>query len=918
MTSGHRTENLELSHDEIAKIPGLLEELLEAGQAITSSLELQYVLRQIVKGANTVLRADVSVIYPYRQDENKFSEPVTWGETTAEPKLVDPLPQEGGVASKVIKEEMVIIENLDENPDIASSFTTREGIASFVAVALRTGEETVGVLYVNFRNPHRFTAYELRISKIFADYGAIAIQNARLYESASAELQRKVAEFSKLHQVEERTIAELRALREIDRAILSAGVDLDETLQTLLNSSLKLIGAKYGNLLLVEGDELVIKATTTEPKEEEIGTRLKIGDSVSGLPVIRKEAVVIPDVDQEPLYRRVLEAEYMRSELAVPLMENGRVIGVLNVESPGLNAFTEHHKELLEMLAGQAAIAIKNAQHSDELRALREIDRAILSAGVDLDETLQTLLNSSLKLIGAKYGNLLLVEGDELVIKATTTEPKEEEIGTRLKIGDSVSGLPVIRKEAVVIPDVDQEPLYRRVLEAEYMRSELAVPLMENGRVIGVLNVESPGLNAFTEHHKELLEMLAGQAAIAIKNAQHSDELRALREIDKALMRSALDLDATVDIILHQSMDLVKVKRGHADLKLVNRDGLVIFASTEPEEIGILLSMDNSVAGWVVKHKKPKNVPDVDKEPLYQRTFEGALERSALAVPLITDETVIGVLNIESPELDAFTAHDEDLLMALAGQAAIAMSKAELHRELMKAKDELVQTEMIKAVGETASWVVHKIGNLALSLEWPAERLKDEIDPSNESALEDLQMIEDATRQIVEIKMALLGPLQPTVPEPLMIGDILKDALKLAGIPKDVISQNIAVNLPLVKADRRDLVDIFAELLSNAMDAMECVADRKLELAAYMCKDKNCVEVKVSDNGCGIPPENLDKIWAIGFSTKHAQGGTGVGLYKCTQALCKIDAQIFVKSIVGKGTTFTLRIPLWEGEFDVT
>jgi len=156
---------------------------------------------------------------------------------------------------------------------------------------------------------------------------------------------------------------------------------------------------------------------------------------------------------------------------------------------------------------------------TEALGALRELQSAILSLGISLDEVLQSILETGLRLIGANYGNLLLTEDDELVIRATTTEPRDEEIGVRLSMDHSISGLAAMMKEAVIIPDVDLEPRYVRVLRLEYMRSELAVPLLEDDHVIGVLNVESPRPNAFTEPDQDLLQTLARQAAITIRNA---------------------------------------------------------------------------------------------------------------------------------------------------------------------------------------------------------------------------------------------------------------------------------------------------------------------------------------------------------------------------------------------------------------
>ncbi len=382
------------------------------------------------------------------------------------------------------------------------------------------------------------------------------------------------------------------------------------------------------------------------------------------------------------------------------------------------------------------------------LKFLREIDKAILNTTARLDETLKIVLDGSLQLLNAHHGQLFLLESDKLVVVATTTKPAERELGKRLKVDNSASGLAVERKSTVIIANVDQEPRYQRMLDEEYMRSEIAVPLVQNGRLFGVLNIESPVLNAFSKHDKDILETLAGQAAIAIIRTQEQLELR--------------------------------------------------------------------------------------------------------------------------------------------------------------------QTRMIKGIGKTASWLVHKIGNIALNIQWPAERLIEEVDPNDESQQEDLQMILDGAYQIIEMKKALLKPIQRSVNlDSVSVGDTVKKAMENVNAPHSISHIDIPADLPLVKTDGGYLIEIFEELYHNALDAMQNAAEKNVMIKAYVHQDKTCIEIKFADTGTGIHPEAIDEVWAIGFTTKQEQSGTGLGLYMVAQAMDQMGAKIFVESIVDRGTTFTIRIPIW-------
>lgn len=781
-----------------------------------------------------------------------------------------------------IRKEAVLIPDVEQEL-LYQRILQDEHMRSELAVPLISDSHVIGVLNIESPNLNAFTDYDKELLQTLANLAALAIQNSR--------------------------VNDLAILSEIDRNILSSSFSLDQTLQTILDESLRLIKAQHGHLTLLEGQELVIKATSSQSKDRELGQKLDINNSVSGKSLSQMDAVLIPNVDKEPLYQRILSDEYMRSELVVPLIEDGRAIGVINIESSEINAFTEKDKELLKALAGRAAAAVNNARSTDELKILREIDKKILSSTVNLEQTLETILTESLRLIDAKYGLLLLVKGEELIVKATTSHIKNKDLGTRLQKDNSISGRAVIQKCPILVENVEQDPSYQRVLQDEYMRSNLAVPLINDDHVIGVINIESTKLNAFTERDIKLIQAMANQAVIAIREAQSNQILKELRAIDSDILSSGINLNRarrTIQSILERTLRLIDADS--CDISIVEGSELLIKASTLHTFLGDKLDIDNSISGLAVKQSKPVYIPfDVSKDPLYKRAPADQVMQSEYVVPVAINGTVFAVFNVESVRPDAFTDNDKEIVQALAGQAAIALKNSQ-------SAEELKQTELIKASGDTAMWLTHKIGNLALGIGWPVERLREETDPLNISALEDLMMIKEAARQIVGLKNDLMAPFQVSKTESISIIDIFNEAIEFTQIPKIIISQTVLGNLPSFQASRRDMLDVFAELLNNAMNAMEEVEEKRIEFSAYRSHEEaqNFIVVKLSDNGYGISPEKIDQIWALGFTTKRDQGGTGFGMYKCAQLLHKIDARIFVESEIEQGTIFTLHFPIDE------
>jgi GAF domain-containing protein len=315
----------------------------------------------IVRGAAELLSADIVVIYPYDVAKHEFMQDrvVIGGKSKGET-----LKQAGPAvfATKVVEQGIIAVEDMPttkdylSSEDVGGSFIERENIKAFAGVALRVGGETVGVLYINFRTRHRFTEEEKQIIKLFASQAAIAIQNARLY--------------SQTRDVLDQRTLQLEALREVDRAI-SATLDLDEALNLILDKAIELTSAHAGYIHMVDTQnaELVTRASRGADEERQ-RRRIKPGEGITGWVAQHRHSMLVPDVRQDPRYLSIIPG--MMSELAVPLMSGGELIGVLNVESQMVNAFSSDDLRLLEALASQSVIAIKNATLFAETRKRAE------------------------------------------------------------------------------------------------------------------------------------------------------------------------------------------------------------------------------------------------------------------------------------------------------------------------------------------------------------------------------------------------------------------------------------------------------------------------------------------------------------------------------------------------------------------
>ncbi|MBS1815715.1 MAG: SpoIIE family protein phosphatase [Acidobacteria bacterium] len=252
--------------------------------------------------------------------------------------------------------------------------------------------------------------------------------------------------------------------------------------------------------------------------------RLKMGQGIAGQAAARREAVRVDDVSVAENY--INANPDVRSELAVPLIIKNKVIGVLDIESEQLAHFTPEHQQLLELVASRMAIAIENARlytrvsrQAQTLLVLNEISREITSI-LDLDDLLERVGALLKRVVDFQMFTILLwSESQQQFVHRFSTrfgERVTRERNTPLGVG--IIGTAAKERTPILAPDVRKDPRY--VETNPEVRSELSVPLLYKGTVIGVLDLEHTRVNYYNEDHQRTLVTLAGQVAIAITNAR--------------------------------------------------------------------------------------------------------------------------------------------------------------------------------------------------------------------------------------------------------------------------------------------------------------------------------------------------------------------------------------------------------------
>jgi sigma-B regulation protein RsbU (phosphoserine phosphatase) len=325
----------------------------------------------------------------------------------------------------------------------------------------------------------------------------------------------------------------LTTLFDLGRQV-TAVLDLDDLLQHIPQLIRRLISFEAFAVYLLDErrGELRAAYSVGYPATDK-PVRLKPGTGLVGVAVTTEQPVLVNDVKADPRYIEFVPG--MNSEIVVPLLHKSRPIGALNILSQHRDHFTLHDVAIVRQFGAHVAVALVNARLFDRSRrdaeafeTLAEIGHEVASV-LDLDELFSRIAQLAKRVIDYRTFGILLLneETGELEMKLAVQYGEKVEV-PRVRLGEGLVGYAALHREPVLVSDVSQDPRYIKLVPD--VRSELAIPLLLKDRCIGVVDLESPELDAFSKREVEILTLLASQAAVAIENARLYEEIRANEE----------------------------------------------------------------------------------------------------------------------------------------------------------------------------------------------------------------------------------------------------------------------------------------------------------------------------------------------------------------------------------------------------
>lgn len=872
----------------------------------------------------------------------------------------------------------------------------RLGFRAILATPLLQEGKAIGALMIRRIEARPFSDSQIGLLKTFANQAVIAIGNVRLFE----EVQARTAELGEALQQQ-------TATADVLKVISRSAFDLQSVLQTLIDSAVRLCGAKTSGIFMRDGDVFRLAAGYDQTPEyrayEEANPSPMSRQSWVGRTALDKAVVHIPDVTKDTEHG-LPEAPRLggySAVLCVPLMREGSVIGVFAMTRPEPGPFTESQIELVQTFADQAVIAIENVRLFEEVQArtaelseslqqqtaTADVLKAISRSTFDLRAVLDALAESVTRLCEADNASIVRETDGKFVEAASYGYPAEleEYFSGFVHVPGRGTGVGRVLLEgnAVQIPDVLADADYT-LWEGQRLggyRTVLAVPLLREGVPIGVFSLTRSTVRPFTERQIELVETFADQAVIAIENVRLFDEVQArtaelseslqlqtaTADVLKAISRSTFDLQPVLDTLAESAAKLCDadtsvIFKREGDLyrwsaEYGNLPEAATFAKANP-----FAASRDSVTGRVALEARAVHVSDVLADPDYGATQLQKLGgyRTILCVPILREGAPVGVFALTRSQVRDFTPRQIELVETFADQSGIAIENVRLFDEvqartrelsrsledLRTAQDRLVQTEKLASLGQLTAGIAHEIKN-PLNFVNNFSTLSGELIDDLNSVLAGAPLEASVREEVGELTAILKSNLDKVVQHgkradsivrnmllhsragsgehrAIDINAIVEESLNLAyhGARAEkpgfnvTLTRNFDPQAGDVDLYPQEITRVLLNLISNGFyatakrSAAANGAGYEPTLSATTMSLGDRVEIRIRDNGTGIPPEVKEKMFNPFFTTKPAGEGTGLGLSLSHDIIVKQHAgTIDVISQPGEFTEFRIVLP---------
>lgn len=912
-----------------------LSQLDKTGQVITQHLESDTILQATVENVRSATMADIVVLFLFDQTRRRFQLPPSVSGQLHDPdSLLLMSPQRADDIAKLMlhREEPVFVkqssslatELLEDLSVRTGNFAEREEIASTAAIPLRVNNETVGVLFVNFRLPQRFDSPQKLLIEGLGHYIAVAIKNAQTFEKLRL-----------------RRTSELDILQHVDRE-LNRMLDLQSILDKILELANKQIDATTATITLYDAKkhEFRIASVISDNAEQRLTYTIPLqAHSIMRWVMDHKQSVRAANVHTEAPWCDIYFPTKLGtvSELDVPLLDGDDFVGIINFEHSKEGAFSAYEQTFLETLAGHTVLAVKKAQAYEnekrfvqEAQLLNEISKEITSQ-LRFERVFALILEKAMQLTGAAQGAFILYEREfDTLHVVDSLGMRDDLIGKVITFDQGIVGYVARTREMLDINPREEPWCYIYLDWVPDTRSELAIPMLAGDELRGVLNFESPEPSHFDERDVRLLKALAALAVVALQNAERYEKAQKEASRFALLYQVGQDLSNINEIAQQEEAFSIVHKiiaECYPDSHVITRhyreeSQQLTIVCCSPQELPVTQGIPSTESpcnfrfnidilhGEHIIHDIKLPAHASVRPALHDQSI-----RSMIIIPTCFKNRYYGRLELYNYKVGHFREPDVQFIRGLSHQLASTLYRMQTNQERQEFETRVTVAEAMSTIGHSAFELTHRLGNDLGLVPTYVEAIQNELDQQsthNHNISKKLSDIRHSTQKVLTLSKKLKNDLSGMKKRDQHTGEAVSispgvlfvDAISaMPEIPKEIdLCWEIASDIPHVKVIPDQVADILRNLITNAIEAMPNGGTLTLRTRIV----GRMIALDVRDTGIGIPEDAQKKIFDLFVSSKRS---SGFGLWSAKRYALENHGDLTVESIVEEGSTFTLTLP---------